>query len=136
MNPEEKARSKEVERYRAERDQHQQTRLKLTTTELERGQFAGRFDELSDLIARLVASGVFVLLLLVGATSIVLPFFTDLIERPAVKGFCVVTGLILGLGGLVYGFNFRDLGDRVRDSVKATVRQCLTGTRSRRTPAG
>ena len=129
---EEKARSKEVELYRAERDQHQQTWLKLTTTELERGQFAGRFDELSDLIARFVARGVFVLLLLVGATSIVLPFFTDLVERPAVKAFCIVTGLILGFGSLVYGFNFRDLRDRVKASVKATVRQWLTG---RRTPA-
>jgi len=130
-----KARSKEFERYKVERDEHQQTQLKLTASKLEKAQLAGRSVEISETVARLVAAGLFALLLAAGAAIVVAPFFTSLVERPIVKVLCVIGGVIMGLAGFGYELNFRDMRDRMRTSVKTAVLAWLTETHSKRDSA-
>jgi hypothetical protein len=130
-----KAKSKEFERYKVERDEHQQTQLKLTASQLEKAQLAGRSVEISDTIGRLVAAGLFALLLAAGAAIVVVPFFTSLVERPIVKVLCVIGGVIMGLAGFGYELNFRDMRDRVRTSVKTAVLAWLTETHTKRNSA-
>ncbi len=131
---EQRAKIEEFERYRSERDQHQKTQLVLAATEMEKRGLADRFDHLSDMAAGVVANGLFVLLVLAGAASIVVPFFTSLVEKSIIKAFCIVAGLILGLAGIAYEFNFKDLRAAVRTYVRLRVSKWLTGKAIKQAP--
>jgi hypothetical protein len=113
---EDRARSKEFERYRLEKESHDETHVRLATTELVHSRITGRLDELSTRVGAIAAQGVFGLLVVFTVVLLIVPF-SGIAEK--------LIAVALGLSGLVYEVNFHDLRSRVKAAVEGRVRKWL-----------